>query len=125
MSWFPIGPNFSFAPNDTGFKRLSRRDEGGRQGMVSAIAVDPTDANHIYIVIRPNTGGAAAYHCADGGASREAISDGVQQADPKVLPSAIAVKPADPAIVYLTTDDGRCFTSSNRGVPGTWSDAMQ
>jgi hypothetical protein len=47
MSWFPVGPNFSFAPNDTGFQRLSRRNEGGRQGLVSAITVDPAYTNHV------------------------------------------------------------------------------
>ena len=47
MSWFPVGPNLVFAPvfapADVGFKRLSRRNEGGWQGKVSAIAVDLTD----------------------------------------------------------------------------------
>jgi hypothetical protein len=64
MSWFPLGPNFVFAPKDKGFKRSSRRNEAGRQGLVSAIAVDPTDASHVYFVVRSSTGGAAAFHSA-------------------------------------------------------------
>jgi hypothetical protein len=123
MSWFPVGPNFVFAPADTGFKRLSRRNEGGRQGKVSAITVDPTDASHVYIVVSPATGGAAAFHSADGGASWEAVSDALQQADPTVLSTAIAVNPVNPAIIYLATDDGRCFTSTSRGAAGSWSAA--
>src|ERR1035441_3710376 len=57
MSWFPVGPNFVFAPMDSGFKRLSRRNEAGEQGLVSAIAGDPTDANQIHVTVRPSTGG--------------------------------------------------------------------
>jgi hypothetical protein len=109
---------------DSGFKRLSRRNEAGEQGLVSAIAVDPTDANQIYVTVRPSTGGAAAFHSVDGGdASWEAISDALQVADPTVSPSVIAVNPANPATIYLATDDGRCFTSSARGAAGSWSAA--
>jgi len=57
MSWFPVGPNLVFAPvsapADVGFKRLSRRNEGGWQGKVSAIAVDLT-------VTRPGAAGPGA-----------------------------------------------------------------
>jgi len=121
MSWFPVGPNFVFAPYDKTFKRLSRRNEAGRQGMVSAIAVDPMDAKQIYIIVRPGTGGASAFHSSNGGASWDAISDALQQADPTVSPTVIAVNPANPATIYLATDDGRCFTSSARGAAGSWS----
>ena len=124
MSWFPVGPNFVFRPYDTGFKRLSRRNEAGRQGLVSAIAIDPADASQVYVAVRPSTGGAAAFHSTDGGnVSWAAISDALQQADPTVSPSAIAVNPANPAIIYVATDDGRCFTSSARGAAGSWSAA--
>jgi hypothetical protein len=123
MPWFPVGPNFVFAPIVTGFKRLSRRNEAGRQGLVSAIAVDPTDPDYLYVAIRPSTGGAAAFRSADGGNSWTAISDALQQSDPTVSPTALAVNPANPAIVYLATEDGRCFTSSARGDPGSWSAA--
>jgi len=124
MSWFPIGPNFVFAPIDSGFKRLSRRNEAGRQGLVSSIAVDPTDPKQIYIAVRPATGGAAAFHSSDGGnASWDAISDALQQADPTVSPTVIAVNPLNPTIIYLATDDGRCFTSNARGAAGSWSAA--
>jgi hypothetical protein len=37
MSWFSIGPDFTFAPRDGNFKRLSRRNEVGRQGLVSNV----------------------------------------------------------------------------------------
>jgi hypothetical protein len=46
-NWFPIGPDFVFSPRDVNFKRLSRRDDFGRQGLVNGIAVDPTDASTI------------------------------------------------------------------------------
>jgi hypothetical protein len=121
MTWLPIGPNFVFAPRDTSFKRLSRRNEAGQQGRVSAIAVDPTDADHIYVVCDNLSSDAAAFHSGDGGATWDAISDALQQADPTVLPKVIAVNPSNPAIIYLATQDGRCFTSSARGAVGSWS----
>jgi hypothetical protein len=76
--------------------------------------------------VRPSTGGAAAFHSADSGASWEAISDALQQADPTVSPTAIAVNSVNtvnPAIIYLATNDGRCFTSTSRGAAGSWSAA--
>jgi len=123
MIWFPVGPNFVFAPIQPNFERLSRRNEIGRQGLVSSLAIDPTDANQLYVTVRPSTGGAAAFHSADGGESWTAISDALQQADPTVSPTVIAVNPANPATIYLATDDGRCFTSSARGAAGSWSAA--
>jgi hypothetical protein len=79
------------------------------------------DANQVYVTIRPSTDGAAAFYSSDeGNASWDAISDALQQADPTVSSTAIAV---NPAIIYLATDDGRCFTSSARGAAGSWSAA--
>lgn len=124
MTWFPIGPNFVFAPYQTNFERLSRRNEIGRQGLVSSITIDPTNANQLYITVRPSTGGASAFQSPDGGESWTAISDALQQGDPTVSPTVIAVNPSNPATIYLVTDDGRCFTSSARGAAGSWSAAV-
>jgi len=42
MTWFPIGPDFVYAPRDYRVtpRRLSRLNEYARQGLVGAIAVE-------------------------------------------------------------------------------------
>jgi hypothetical protein len=60
-TWFPLGPDCVFAPRDVNFKRLSRRDEQGRQGLVNGIAVDPTDASTIYTTEAPTSGGNSGF----------------------------------------------------------------
>jgi hypothetical protein len=123
MPWLPIGPDFTFGPIHPAFLRLSRRNEGGEQGLVSAISVDQTDPSHIYAAVRPSTGGSAAFRTDSGGTSWIPLSDDLQQSDPTVSPSFVAVNPSVPNIVYLFTDDGRCFKSTSRGDAGTWGAA--
>ncbi|MBI1744423.1 hypothetical protein HYR54_15340 [Candidatus Acetothermia bacterium] len=125
MSWFPIGPDFVFAPRNENFKRLSRRNEVGRQGLVSNIAIDPNDPATIYVVERPSSGGSSAFRMrTEGGiegASWVPIADSLQQLDPTVDPSCIAVNP-DPArsnIIYMGTWSNMGFyVSTTRG--DTW-----
>jgi hypothetical protein len=120
-TWFPIGPDFVFAPRDINFKRLSRHNELGRQGLVNSIAVDPADAGTIYIVETPASGGTGAFRSEDDGTSWTSIVDGLQQADPGgVSPSCIAVHPLSTGIVYLGTFSGRVYTSpTTKGA--TWN----
>jgi hypothetical protein len=119
MRWFPIGPDFVFAPRNAAFKRLSRRNEGGRQGLVSSITVDASDPSTIYVVERPSSGGTSAFRTLDGGDSWTPIADSLQRVDPNVDPSWIAINPSHPEIVYMSTW-GRMgvYVSNDHG--GTW-----
>ena len=125
MSWFPIGPDFVFAPRNANFKRLSRRNELGRQGLVSHITIDPNDPATVYVVVRPSSGGSSAFRMrTEGGiegASWMPIADSLQQSDPTVDPSCIAVNP-DPAhsnIIYMgTMSNNGVYVSTTRG--NTW-----
>ncbi|HTS26320.1 MAG TPA: hypothetical protein VMH81_10640 [Bryobacteraceae bacterium] len=101
MPWFPIGPNAVFSPRDSNFKRLSRRNEWGRQGLVANIAVDPTNSKTIYIAELPTSGGQCAFRTEDNGASWVSITDALHQTDPNVQPHAFAVNPAHPATIYM------------------------
>lgn len=119
MSWFPHGPDFVFAPREGNFKRLSRRNAWGRQGLVSAIAVDPTDPATIYVVERPSSGGTTAFRTQSEGALWTPIADSLQRNDANVDPSCIAVNPAHPEIVYMGTwANTGVYVSGNRG--DTW-----
>lgn len=121
MSWFPIGPDFVFAPRDANFLRLSRRNEGGRQGLVSNIAVDPTDPTSIYVVLRPTSGGTTAFRTQNDGATYEPIADSLQQTNPNIDPSCIAINPANPNIIYMGTyGDSAVYVSNSRGDAGSW-----
>jgi hypothetical protein len=122
MSWFPIGPDFVFAPKDATFKRLSRRNEFGRQGLPSSITIDPTDANTLYIAERPSSGGTSAFRTRDDGASWTPIADALQQADSSVDPSCFAVNPDHPTTIYMGTYSNQgVYVSSSRGDPASWS----
>lgn len=85
-SWLPIGPDFVFSPRDADFKRLSRHNENGRQGLVAGVALDPSDASTIYTVEAPTSGGNSAFRSDDDGQSWTAIVDGLQQTDPGAPP---------------------------------------
>lgn len=119
MSWFPMGPDFVFAPRDGNFKRLSLRNELGRQGLVSNIAIDPTDPTTIYVVVAPTSGGTSAFRTGNGGASWIPIIDSLQQTDPlDVNPTCIAINPAHTNIIYLSTYSGEVYASNDQG--NTW-----
>lgn len=120
MSWYPIGPDFVFAPRRADFKRLSRRNEWPRQGMVNCIAIDPFDVSTIYVTEGPKIPGASAFRTSDGGNSWKPIADSLQQGDPLFDPSCIVIDPADSNIVYLATFKTRHLVrSDDRGE--TWS----
>lgn len=122
MTWHPLGPDFVFAPKHDPFKRLSRRNEYGRQGLVSYIAVDPTDAQTLYIAERPSSGGTSAFRTRDGGLSWTPLADSLQRVDPNVDPVCFAVNPDHPERIYMGTyGDSGVFVSTSRGDPGSWS----
>lgn len=120
MSWFPIGPDFVFAPRHPEFKRLSRHNEFGRQGAVRHLALDPQDPTTLYAVIRPPVvpNATSFFRSDDGGASWTCISDSIQ--DPEADATCIAVHPLDSNLLYLGTwlDKG-VYLSTDRGK--SWS----
>jgi hypothetical protein len=126
LSWFPIGPDFVFAPSFS-FLRLSLRNEQGRQGVVTAIEIDPTDPATIYVAERPSNGGSSVFRTRNGGRTWTPLTDSLHQDDPNVDTTCIAVNPSHPEILYMATTkaslDNKAgfFASSNRGEPGSWS----
>jgi hypothetical protein len=122
MSWYPIGPDFVFSPRNVNFKRLSRRNEWGRQGLVSHIAVDQSDPSTIYVVERPSSGGTSAFRTRNDGESWFPIADALQQVDPAIDPCCIAINPAHPNLIYMAAwSNTGVYVSSSRGDPGSWS----
>jgi len=122
MTWFPIGPDFIYTPRDTlAPQRISRRNMYARQTQIWNIAVDPTDPNTIYTVDQDTNvgpvvqGGAVAHRTSDGGRSWTAITDSIQQLDFTIHPSCIAVHPVNSSYVYMGTDAGKVYVSSNKG----------
>lgn len=121
MTWLPLGPDFTFAPNDASFLRLSRRNEIGAQAMVDVIAIDPTSAKIIYVIQNPWTGGYGAFRTDDGGSSWSSIVDDIGPTRPaSSSPSAITINPATPSTIYMGWSDGAFFVSSDYGKPGSW-----
>jgi photosystem II stability/assembly factor-like uncharacterized protein len=120
MPWFPIGPGFVFVPRNPDFKRLSRHNEYGRQGLAKCIAVDQTNPETIYVVDRPTSGGAAVFRTDNGGRTWKCISDTLHQSTtPKVDPIWIAINPVHPSTIYLTTHtDQGLYISNDKG--DTW-----
>jgi hypothetical protein len=122
MAWLPLGPDFTFQPNDASFLRLSRRNEYGTQAMVNAIAVDQTNPQTIYVLQNPWTAGSAGFRTDNGGGSWTPIIDDLT---PGMwtgwAATAIAINPSDTAIVYLGTSIGTFYTSQNKGAPGSWT----
>jgi len=118
--FLPIGPDFVFGPRDFNFKRVSVRNEFGCQAMVRQIAIDPVDANMIYVLARPVSGGGAVFRSDDGGSSWTSIFDGPQQADiGNAKAGAIALNPINADTIYVATDNSRFWVSNDRG--NVWS----
>src|SRR5258708_18084668 len=116
MTWFPIGPDMVYAPRDTNPpRRLSRRNEAGRQSMVYGIAVDTSNRSILYTIDSPVAGGSGAFRSPDGGHSWTPIIDSLQQADPALTPTCIAVHPVMGNYLYLGTAAGSFYVSNNNG----------
>ena len=123
MTWFPLGPAFTFAPNSTPFSRLSLRNEQGAQAMVQTIAIDPTNnAQTIYVTSAPWPGGSGAFRTDNGGASWTSIVDDLAGTRPATAaPMSILLNSATPSIVYMGWSDGALYRSPNKGVAGSWT----
>jgi hypothetical protein len=116
MVWRPIGPDHVFTPRNPAFKRVSRRNEVGRQGLPGSVTVDPTDRNTVYVCERPSSGGTTAFRTRNGGDFWTPIADSLQQVNKNVDPIYIAVNPGDPSGIYLGTHgDGAVYVSTDRG----------
>jgi hypothetical protein len=85
--------------------------------MVYFVAVDPQNPSTLYTVEAPAAGGSAAFRRDDDG-RWTSITDSLQQADPTISPTCIAVHPLNSNYVYLGTSSGAVYVSSTRG--STW-----
>jgi photosystem II stability/assembly factor-like uncharacterized protein len=121
MAFLPIGPDFAFIPRDGNFKRLSRRNEAGAQGMVEQVYVDPTDPATIYVIARPGPAGwPTLFRSQDQGISWSSIADGLQKSEPQFVDvSSLAVNPVSTNIIYIGTYSGATYVSNDFGA--TWS----
>jgi len=129
MSWVPNGPRFVFAPRKVDFLRLSRRNEEGRQSLVARIAIEPGTPGTIYAVVRPTRGNVYTPDSFDLVRSSEAgtpnedwvsIVGGLQQDNPQLDPSWVAIDPVTPSTIYMGTwNDQSVYVSADRGT--TWS----
>lgn len=113
MPWLPIGPDFVFAPRNQNFKRLSRRNELGRQGLPATFVIDQSDPLTIYDVQRPSSGGTSAFRTRDGGNSWFAIADTLTQSDALADPVWIEINQTTPNVIYMATSNGQGFYISN------------
>lgn len=126
MTWFPIGPDFVYTPRDSASPlRLSRRNQYARQTQIWAIAVDPNSSSTIYTVdqnvyvgLPTPKGGSGAFRTLDGGNSWTPISDSLQQPNFALNPTCIAVHPVNGNYIYMGSDTGAIYVSSNQG--GNW-----
>ena len=126
-SWFPLGPDFVFGPRNVPFERLSRHNELGRQCSIYDFAIDQTNPNWIYAVLRPWVNSDSPYQAnalfrsGDSGLSWIPIGDELHQANPLVDFRSVAVDPVNPATIYVGTSwNGSIYISTNRGAPGSW-----
>ena len=119
MTWYPFGPYFVFGPRDGNFLRLSRRNEVGRQSLISSITLDPTNPANMYVVTRPSSGGLASFRTRDSAETWTPLTDTLQRTD-QADPTTFAVNPGHQQIVYLGTGyKGWVYTSNDYGT--TWS----
>lgn len=122
MTWFPTGPDFIYTPRDPAMPlRISRRNQYARQCQVRAIAPDPNNSDIIYTVDRDTyvlpepKGGSGAFRTEDGGKSWTSISDLLQRANFALNPTCIAIHPVHGDYIYMGTDAGAIYVSSNKG----------
>jgi hypothetical protein len=130
-TWFPIGPDFVYAPRDTAVpKRLSRRNEWARQAKVTSMAVDGSSTPPtLYTIERPYPQpdsnyqpqlpywppSGAAFRSQDDGRTWKSIADGLIASSPGLIPSSVAVHPLLPTYIYLGTVSGEVHVSNSRG----------
>lgn len=133
-TWFPIGPDFVYATRDPAVPmRLSRRNEWARQAKVKALAVDPTATPPVLYTVEqpypqatdnfPQTYpqspmwpvGGSAFCSQDDGWTWTSIADSLILASPGLVPTCIAVHPAQPNYIYLGTASGEIYVSTSRG----------
>jgi hypothetical protein len=84
-----------------------------REGWVTSLAFDPSDANVVYATYG-NFGGSHVYRSSDGGASWQALDGSGENALPDIPAHSLVVDPDDSARLYLGTDIG-VLVSVDRG----------
>ena len=105
VGWRPLGP-FSIPHGQTyGSGPGSRPSVSGR---ISAVAVDPGDANHILI----GAAGGGLWETKDGGSTWQPRTDN----QPSLAMGAIVFDPSNPAVVYAGTGEGDFFSRLGAGL---------
>jgi photosystem II stability/assembly factor-like uncharacterized protein len=105
QGWRPLGP-FSIPHGQTyGSGPGSRPSVSGR---ISAVAVDPSNANHILV----GAAGGGVWESTDTGASWEPRTD----TQPSLAIGAIAFDPSNPSIVYAGTGEGNFYARLGAGL---------
>jgi hypothetical protein len=126
VTWFPIGPDFVFAPHSWDYKRLSRRNETGEQGTVTHIAVDPLQPANLLVVDRPGSGGSALHLTRDGGLTWQSLLERLHhKAGPDfgsdVDPTCSAFHPAVAGTVYVATGSKKTLYAATSADFSDWS----
>jgi photosystem II stability/assembly factor-like uncharacterized protein len=103
-AWTQLGPA-PIANGDPGLPQVNPANDSGR---ITGIAVDPTNANNIYIAAA--SGG--VWKTTNGGTSWTPLTDG--QATTAM--GAIAIAPSNPSIIYAGTGEANFATDSLPGV---------
>jgi hypothetical protein len=87
--------------------------------LVARIAIEPGMPGTIYAVVRPSSGGVSVYRSSYAGTSNEtwkSIVDGLQQSNPNLDPSCVAVDPVTPSRIYMGSwMDQSVYVSATRG----------
>lgn len=105
QGWRPLGP-FSIPHGQTYGSGVGSRPSV--TGRISAVAVDPGNANHIL----SGAAGGGVWETRNGGASWQPRTDAL----PSLAIGAIAFDPSNPAIVYAGTGEGDFFRRLGAGL---------
>jgi len=127
MQWFPVGPDFVFAPVDAGYTRLSPSNEAGASGRVLSVAMDasadPLHPSVLYAIggEGPSTpvGSTSVFRKAAADASWSCPGDALLAAHPYVDPSCVATHPTFADHAYVGTWQDQAMYVYD-GATGTW-----
>src|SRR5262245_46523113 len=104
LTWTPLGPD----PIPNGQVAVSPGSPVPVSGRVTAIAVDPTNADTVYV----GTAQGGLYRSMDGGSTWLALMDSALS----LAIGAITIDPTDPTIVFVGTGEGNFSIDSFFGV---------
>src|SRR5947209_7751624 len=127
MQWFPVGPDFVFDPRDSGFTRLSPSNDGGVNGRVLSIALEPS-ADPVRPTVLYAIGGdgpptpvrsTTVFRKAAADPSWSCPGDALLASFPRADPACVAAHPSFASHAYVGTWDDRAVYPYD-GSTGTW-----